>query len=360
MPKAASSLAKTSCTSAERHRPTADEQIKARRRTPGTFADSRHAVAMASELEELRRALDGMRASVLRKLAGLSDADARRSTVPSGTNLAGLVQHLTYVESLWFKEIVSGRSAQGQAVNAGRPSHLPCHTSIGVSRCLRRQQRHHPSAGEDPVVSGVHAAALEALSHPGGCGADIAFAQGMRQRVGRVWAMASEHVAHPFFHGHGFSMGAGGLVGDGQGVGEGVLRERIRVELPLELQNCGDEACPGVVGHQVADCRRPADALQVAGAVDRMEAGVAQSVRVTDVMQPGSSYQERRALRLNREGKVFGASSDCLAVSKPVRIGVKDVPGQVGRTGLHLRPLKPFVDLAGLLGLQVVRHVATS
>jgi Protein of unknown function (DUF664) len=24
--------------------------------------------------------------------------------VPSGTNLAGLVQHLTYVESLWFEE----------------------------------------------------------------------------------------------------------------------------------------------------------------------------------------------------------------------------------------------------------------
>ena len=58
---------------------------------------------MASELDELRKALDGMRASILRKVTGLSDADARRSTVPSGTNLAGLVQHLTYVESLWFE-----------------------------------------------------------------------------------------------------------------------------------------------------------------------------------------------------------------------------------------------------------------
>ena len=49
---------------------------------------------MASELEELRTALDRLRASVLRKLTGLSDADARRSTVPSGTNIAGLVQHI--------------------------------------------------------------------------------------------------------------------------------------------------------------------------------------------------------------------------------------------------------------------------
>ena len=67
---------------------------------------------MASELEELRTALDRLRASVLRKLTGLSDADARRSTAPpSGTNIAGLVQHLTFVESLWFEEIVSGGSA---------------------------------------------------------------------------------------------------------------------------------------------------------------------------------------------------------------------------------------------------------
>ncbi len=64
------------------------------------------------ELEELIGALDGARASVLKKLAGLSDADARRSTVPSRTNLAGLVQHLTFVESLWFEEIVAGGQAR--------------------------------------------------------------------------------------------------------------------------------------------------------------------------------------------------------------------------------------------------------
>ena len=66
---------------------------------------------MNGELDELQSALDGMRAGVLKKLAGLSDADARRSTVPSGTNLAGLLQHLTFVESLWFEEIVAGGSA---------------------------------------------------------------------------------------------------------------------------------------------------------------------------------------------------------------------------------------------------------
>jgi len=63
------------------------------------------------EIEQLRADLDGLRASVLQKLAGLSDTDARRSTVDSGTNLAGILQHLTFVESKWFEEIVAGGTA---------------------------------------------------------------------------------------------------------------------------------------------------------------------------------------------------------------------------------------------------------
>ena len=66
---------------------------------------------MTAELDQLREVLDGLRAGVLKKLSGLSDQDARRSTVDSGTNLAGLVQHLTFVESLWFEEVVAGGSA---------------------------------------------------------------------------------------------------------------------------------------------------------------------------------------------------------------------------------------------------------
>ncbi|TCC44999.1 DinB family protein [Kribbella capetownensis] len=67
--------------------------------------------SMTGEVQQLCAVLDGLRAGVLKKLAGLSEADARRSTVDSGTNLAGLIQHLTFVESLWFEEIVAGRKA---------------------------------------------------------------------------------------------------------------------------------------------------------------------------------------------------------------------------------------------------------
>jgi hypothetical protein len=66
---------------------------------------------MTPEVEQLRATLDRLRAGVLRKLSGLSDEDARRSTVDSGTNLAGLIQHLTFVESMWFEEFVAGRKA---------------------------------------------------------------------------------------------------------------------------------------------------------------------------------------------------------------------------------------------------------
>ena len=63
---------------------------------------------MAAEIDQLREALDELTKSVLSKLDGLSEENARRSTVISGTNLIGLLRHLTFVESRWFEEIVAG------------------------------------------------------------------------------------------------------------------------------------------------------------------------------------------------------------------------------------------------------------
>jgi len=68
---------------------------------------------MTGEVEQLGAVLDGLRAGFMKKLAGFSDADARRSTVDSGTNLAGFLQHLTFVESKWFEEKVAGGKAKG-------------------------------------------------------------------------------------------------------------------------------------------------------------------------------------------------------------------------------------------------------
>jgi uncharacterized damage-inducible protein DinB len=46
--------------------------------------------------------LDFHRAMVLRKLRGVSEADAKQRLVPSATTLAGLVKHLTLVERNWL------------------------------------------------------------------------------------------------------------------------------------------------------------------------------------------------------------------------------------------------------------------
>lgn len=76
---------------------------------PATAVSLDSGVPVSAELTALLATLEDLRDGVLKKLAGLSEDDARRSTVPSGTNVAGLIQHLTFVESRWFEEVVAGR-----------------------------------------------------------------------------------------------------------------------------------------------------------------------------------------------------------------------------------------------------------
>ncbi|HEX6676257.1 MAG TPA: DinB family protein [Actinomycetes bacterium] len=60
------------------------------------------------EMDSLRAFLDFHRATLLWKLEGLSKEEATRPHVPSGTNLLGLVKHLTYVERYWFGIFFAG------------------------------------------------------------------------------------------------------------------------------------------------------------------------------------------------------------------------------------------------------------
>ncbi|RFU83460.1 DinB family protein [Streptomyces triticagri] len=56
----------------------------------------------SSEADVLRGFLDYLRDSVAAKVAGAADPAARTPAVPSGTNLLGLLNHLTAVESATF------------------------------------------------------------------------------------------------------------------------------------------------------------------------------------------------------------------------------------------------------------------
>lgn len=62
---------------------------------------------------DLHRYLQDAREALLWKLDGLSEYDVRRPLVPSGTNLLGLVKHLTGVELAYFGDIF-GRSSADQ------------------------------------------------------------------------------------------------------------------------------------------------------------------------------------------------------------------------------------------------------
>jgi hypothetical protein len=52
--------------------------------------------------EDLHRYLQRSREAILWKLEGLSEYDVRRPLVPTGTNLLGLIKHLTMVEYEYF------------------------------------------------------------------------------------------------------------------------------------------------------------------------------------------------------------------------------------------------------------------
>ncbi|MEU4194386.1 DinB family protein [Kribbella sp. NPDC026611] len=99
-----------------------------------------------TELEQLLETLESLRAGVLKKLAGLSEADARRTTVDSGTNIAGLIQHLTFVESHWFEEIVTG----GKPSRGKRSMQVDPATSLAT---LRANYRAACAASNDIVTN---------------------------------------------------------------------------------------------------------------------------------------------------------------------------------------------------------------
>jgi uncharacterized damage-inducible protein DinB len=61
-------------------------------------------VTESDQKADLRHYLQAAREALVWKLEGLSEYDARRPTVPTGTNLLGLVKHVASVEAGYFGE----------------------------------------------------------------------------------------------------------------------------------------------------------------------------------------------------------------------------------------------------------------
>src|ERR1700744_4600336 len=74
---------------------------------PATFAEDVISLPARAQFEAF---IDEHRGALNRCLDGLTEEQARRSLVPSGTTLLGLVKHATFLERVWFDEAVTGRS----------------------------------------------------------------------------------------------------------------------------------------------------------------------------------------------------------------------------------------------------------
>ncbi|WP_280304728.1 DinB family protein [Nocardia abscessus] len=73
----------------------------------------------STEAETLRGFLDYLRTSIAAKVEGAAEPEVRTAAVPSGTNLLGLLEHLTFVErSTFLGDTVTDWQATFQAAPA--------------------------------------------------------------------------------------------------------------------------------------------------------------------------------------------------------------------------------------------------
>ena len=65
--------------------------------------------SIANERDALASFLDRQRDALIRKVRGVSDADARRAPTASSLSLLGLLKHSAVWEGRWFEGVVAGR-----------------------------------------------------------------------------------------------------------------------------------------------------------------------------------------------------------------------------------------------------------
>lgn len=70
-------------------------------------------IEVGTEREMLESHLDGMRATVVRKVSGVPWDDATRRLGPSATSIAGVLKHLIEVERWWFRYHLAGEDGVG-------------------------------------------------------------------------------------------------------------------------------------------------------------------------------------------------------------------------------------------------------
>jgi uncharacterized damage-inducible protein DinB len=100
-------------------------------------ADQKPPLVTGAERETVLALLQFQRESFARKFDGLSDADAQRVFVPSGTTLLWLLRHMADAEQLWVEQRFAGEppAANDEAPN-DRPNDRPNDDGHAVVRGL--------------------------------------------------------------------------------------------------------------------------------------------------------------------------------------------------------------------------------
>lgn len=66
-------------------------------------------VLLNDERTQLEAFVEEYRSAIENTLDGLTDEEARRRLVPSATTLLGLLEHVTWMQRVWFEECIGGR-----------------------------------------------------------------------------------------------------------------------------------------------------------------------------------------------------------------------------------------------------------
>jgi hypothetical protein len=89
----------------------------------------------SDEIEVLRGFLDYLRTSIAAKVDGAPEPQVRTAAVPSGTNLLGLLEHLTFVErSMFLGDNVTDWQSTFQAPPADRVADVVARYRTAVAR----------------------------------------------------------------------------------------------------------------------------------------------------------------------------------------------------------------------------------
>lgn len=102
-------------------------------------------LGVAGERELLAGFLDLYRTIVVRKVNGLSEQDARRRLVTSPTMLAGVIAHLSEVETEWFQRHLASRPPGHLRRLASRPR--PDRARDRIPGSMRRVTADHRRRG---------------------------------------------------------------------------------------------------------------------------------------------------------------------------------------------------------------------